>query len=156
MNIPDLFKPKRDLEEKIIQLLEKPILKKFEDDEKEIEKDILYQEVEKEFSNFIGYLLKLHQRLRITKSINNSTETWRFYKTYPSSTSPMNVGIITTYVEEICNGTSGYGYQARLLVKGQWKDLKYRKGLHCFDTSGNIVSIKDPFRYDKLKDVPFP
>ena len=149
MKVPETFRLKKDLEEKITQLLEKPIIKKPK------EQGRLYEEVKKEFPNIVDYIFELYPNLSIVKVTSQGTVIWQFHRRLAVN-APTTVGSIETYKENRSVDVSEYGYKAHFLINGQWHDLKYRKGLHCYDTGGKIVSKEDPKRYDEAKEVPFP
>lgn len=159
MKIPQKFIPKKYPESKLKQLLEK---QNIEQDKKVYPKK-LYGEIKKELPNFVDYIIGLYPQLEIIKTTYKGKVVWGFYENLTKQTSkgrPMKIsqiiGSAYEYVEDVSKDTSEYGYQGRIFIGGEWHDLKYRQGYHCFDNVNFIISTKDSLRYDQKKDIPFP
>lgn len=154
MKMPKTFVPKKDLEEKTKQLLKKPILNRTESEKEKFEH--LYGEAKKEFPNLIDYLLGLYPDLEIVKVKDREKLIWRFCRTQCPIDFPAIVGTIETYREHDGRDTAEYGLKAQVLVEGRWRNIKYRKGWHCYGGTETIISPENPYRYDNETEVPFP
>lgn len=154
MKIPKTFIPKKNLEGKIKQLLEKPSNKPQDKSERH---GRLYKELKKEFPEFTDYLFNLYPDLSAAKTKDKKgSDTWKFYINHPKATSPFIVSKIEHYIEQCGKDISEYGYHIKVLIDENWYFLRYRDGYYCFDSPSAVISTKNPLRYDQEKDIPFP
>lgn len=152
MRLPKTFIPEKDLETKIKKLLEKPV-------PKTKRRNHVYHELKKEFPQFIDYLLKLYPDLWILKTRNNASYSWYFYTSYTKQQSPRTeIGSATVYIKEAGKNLLEYGNEAEIRIQGKWYNLKYRRGYYIMDNQKKEIAeeTRDPYRYDSIKDIPFP
>lgn len=152
MRVPKTFIPEKSLETKIKRLLEKqkPRARK---------RNHVYRELKKEFPQFTDYLLKIYPEIWILKKINDASYSWYFYTSRTQHQQATEIGSATVYIKKAGEALLEYGNEAQIsITQGRWYNLKYRQGYYLMDNKKEeiIEDIKDPYRYDKIKEIPFP
>jgi len=159
MKIPKMFIPKKSLEDKTKDLLEKRPSNKCNNWGKRF-----YEELKDKFPNFADYLISLYPDVEICKIKNiqsippysDDDAEWQFYIDSLPPNVKVQVGVIKGYIRESGIDTSEYGYEAEISTNAGKRKLIYRKGYHVFDSVNVIITTNDPLRRDKNKEIPFP